>query len=71
MEKRKKQYHRENCDNRMRDMFMDALGRTIVLSGQFAFEWSITIYSHGRIVRMTFKNGTEARKHFREYKKKR
>lgn len=70
MEKRNRKYHRENCDNRMRDMLVDTLGRTIILSGQHAFEWSITICSHNVYTKTTYKNGKEARKQFKKYKNK-
>lgn len=69
MEK-KRNYHRDNCSNRVREIITDLLGRTIVLSGQFAFEWTITIYSKDYTIRTTFKTGAEARKKFRKYKRK-
>ena len=50
---------------------MIKLGRTIVLGGQHAFEYSITVISiTGRIVVTDFKNGKEARKEFYKYKRK-
>lgn len=45
-------------------------GRKIILGGQHAFEWSITVYTSERIVRTTYPNGKEARKEFYKYKRK-
>ena len=68
---RKYTYHRENCDYLIREVIVDAYGRTIVLGGQHAFEYSITVISiTGRIVTTNFKNGREARKEFYKYKRK-
>ena len=67
---RKKQYHRENCDSRVRATITDKWGRTISLLGTHAFEWSIVIESQGRITIQSFHNGDIARKEFKNYKKK-
>ena len=68
---RKYTYHRENCDCFIREIIIDIYGRTIVLGGQHAFEYSITIISiTGKAVVTNFKNGREARKEFNNYKKK-
>lgn len=67
---RKRTYHRENCDCFVREIIVDVCGRRIILSGQHAFEWSITIYTEERIVKTTYPNGREARKEFRKYKRK-
>ena len=67
---RKYTYHRENCDCFIREITVDIYGRTIVLSGRHAFEWSITIYTRERIVKTTYPNGRKARKEFRKYKRK-
>lgn len=64
-------YHRENCNCFVRETITDIYGRIIVLSGQHAFEWSITIYTEERIVRITYPNSREARKEFYKYKRKR
>lgn len=59
---RKHTYHRENCDCSIREVIVDVYGRKIILSGQHAFEYSITVISiTGRIVITDFKNGKEAR----------
>lgn len=68
---RKHTYHRENCDCFIREVIVDVYGRTIVLGGQHAFEYSITVISiTGRIVVTNFKNGKEARKELYKYKRK-
>ena len=68
--------HRENCNAYIRDAVTDALGRTIVLSGRHAFEWSISICvrigNDLEITTTTYSNGSAARKAFyNKYKKKR
>ena len=65
---RKHTYHRENCDCFIREIIVDVYERTIVLSGQHAFEWSITIYTRERIVQTIYPNGKEARKEFYKYR---
>ena len=67
---RKHTYHRENCDCFIREVIVDVYGRTIVLGGQHAFEWSITICTRERIVKTVYPNGREARKEFYKYKRK-
>lgn len=68
---RKYIYHRENCDNFVREIIVDIWGRTIIMSGQHAFEYNITIISiTGEPKTITYKNGKEARKEFYKYKKK-
>lgn len=68
---RKYTYHRENCDCFIREIIVDVYGRRVVLGGQHAFEYSITVISiTGRTVVTNFKNGKEARKEFYKYKKK-
>lgn len=67
---RKYTYHRENCDCFIREVIVDVYGRTIVLEGQHAFEWSITIHTRERIVKTVYPNGREARKEFCKYKRK-
>ena len=67
---RKKQYHRENCESKIRATITDKWGRTISLLGTHAFEWSIAIESCGKITIQPFTNGKDARKEFNNYKKK-
>lgn len=68
---RKRHYHRENCDSRVRATITDKWGRTISLMGTHAFEWSIVIESCGNITIQSYSNGDIARKEFKELKKKR
>ena len=68
--RKRNQFHRENCETRIREVVKDMFGNTIVLSGQHAFEWSITVCSHNVYTKTTYKNGKEARKQFRKYKNK-
>ena len=68
---KKRTYHRENCDNRIREIITDMLGRTIVLAGKHAFEWSITICSDNTYYKITYKNRIEATKEFNKFKLKR
>ena len=67
---RKYTYHRENCDCFIREIIVDIYGRKIILGGQHAFEWTITIVSIERVVQITFPNGRAARKEFYKYKRK-
>lgn len=67
--KKKHIFHREQCENRMRDSFTDMFNRLIVLSGTHAFEWSITICEGDRITKMTYSCRKDARKEFEKYKK--
>lgn len=50
---------------------VDMLGRTIVLSGIHAFEWSITIISNDTMTVIQFANRVEATKEFNRYRRKR
>lgn len=67
---RKHIYHQENCDRFVRETIIDTWGRTIVLSGQHAFEWTITICTKTTMVTTKYPNGNRARKEFYKYKKK-
>ena len=67
---RKRIYHQENCDRFVRETIIDTWGRTIVLSGQHAFEWTITICNRNTMVTTKYPNGNKARKEFYKYKRK-
>lgn len=68
---KKHTYHKENCDSLIREIIVDAWGRTIVISGQHAFEYNITVTSITGIATTTkYQNGREARKVFQRYKRK-
>lgn len=64
-------FHRESCELRARDSFVDIYGRVIILSGQHAFEWTVTIEveSLGISTQTIYKNRKQAREVFNRYKK--
>lgn len=66
-----KKYNRSNCDSTLRATITDQLGRTVLLFGTHAFEWSIVITSDNSITMQTFSKGDVARKEFNKYKRKR
>lgn len=68
---RKHNFHRENCDSKVRATITDKWGRTISLLGTHAFEWEIVIESFGRMTIRQYPNGKTARREFKELKKKR
>lgn len=57
---KRKQYHRSNCDNIVRAIVTDALGRKVILVGKHAFEWSIILEKEGKLVITTFPNREKA-----------
>lgn len=67
---RKYTFHRENCDCFIRKVVIDAIGRTVILGGQHAFEWTITIKEECKIIKYTFPNGKKAREEFKKYQRK-
>lgn len=68
---RKHTYHKENCDCLIREIIVDNYGREIILGGQHAFQYSISIISiTGKITTTNYRNGKEARKEFYKYKRK-
>lgn len=67
---RKHTYHRERCTSCVRMKTKDTLGRDLILTGTHAFEWSISIISKDSIVKMEFRNRTEATKEFNKYRKR-
>lgn len=67
-EKKKKTYHREKCDNRIRAVKVDSSNRKIVLSGIHAFEWQITIVGENSLTVIKFANRVKATKEFNKYR---
>lgn len=54
-----------------REIIVDNYGREIILGGQHAFQYSISIISiTGKITTTNYRNGKEARKEFYKYKRK-
>ena len=67
---RKRKYNRDNCDCFIRETIIDTWGRTIILGGKHAFEYSITICTKYSMTTTNYPNGKEARKEFYKYKRK-
>lgn len=65
-----RKYNKKNCTTCVRCAVKDQYGRTIVLTGTFAFEWTINIIVNHRVTSMTFKDGKTARKQFKTITKK-
>lgn len=40
-----KNFNKENCKKVYRKTYIDKLGRTIVVTGRYAYEWTITVHS--------------------------
>lgn len=40
-----KNYHKENCKIKQRRCYKDIYGRTIIVTGRHAFEWTINVHS--------------------------
>lgn len=62
-------YHKENCDACVREVFTDKYGRRIIVTGQFAFSWSIHIIVDKTITTFTYQSGKEARAQIRILKR--
>lgn len=63
-------YNKKNCSSSVRDLFTDKWGRTIIVTGTYAYEWSVTIKSNTSITTMRFRTRIEAVKLITELKKK-
>jgi hypothetical protein len=68
--KRTHTFHKENCNNNIRNSITDILGRTVVLSGIHAFEWKITIISGTCMTTQEFNGRKEATKEFNKFKRR-
>lgn len=68
---RKHEFHRNNCCSKVRAVVKDKWGRTISLLGTHAFEWSITIEACGKLTIQSFPSSKEARREFKQLKRKR
>jgi hypothetical protein len=55
----KRKYHRDNCDCFIRETVTDIYGRTIILGGKHAFEYSITIVTKYSMTTTRYPNGKE------------
>ena len=63
-------YKKENCSSSVRDLFTDKWGREIIVTGTYAYEWSITIKTNMSVTSMRFKTRIEAVKLINELKRR-
>ena len=63
-------YKKENCSSSVRDSFTDKWGREIIVTGTYAYEWSITIKTNMSVTSMRFKTRIEAVKLINELKRR-
>ena len=66
-----KTFNQSNCVASVRNRAIDKYGREVILCGQHAFTWSITIVLlTGSTMNFTYPNGKSARKEFKNILKK-
>ena len=66
-----KTFNQSNCVASVRNRAIDKYGREVILCGQHAFTWSITIVLLTRsTMNFTYPNGKSARKEFKNILKK-
>lgn len=66
-----KTYNQGNCTASVRNRATDKYGREVILCGQHAFVWSITIVLlTGSTMNFTYPDGKSARKEFKNILKK-
>ena len=63
-------FRKQNCTSSVRDLFTDKWGRQIIVTGTYAYEWSVTIKSHTSVTSMRFKTRIEAVKLIKELKRR-
>ena len=63
-------YKKENCSSSVRDLFTDKWGREIIVTGTYAYEWSITIKTNMSVTSMRFRTRIEAVKLLNELKRR-
>lgn len=63
-------YKKENCSSLVRDLFTDKWGREIIVTGTYAYEWSVTIKTNMSVTSMRFRTRIEAVKLINELKKR-
>ena len=61
-------YRKENCSSSVRDSFTDKWGREIIVTGTYAYEWSVIIKSRTAVTSMRFRTRIEAVKLINELK---
>ena len=66
-----KTFNQSNCVSSVRNRATDKYGRDVILCGQHAFTWSITIVLlTGSTMNFTYPDGKSARKEFKNILKK-
>ena len=66
-----KTFNQSNCVASVRNRATDKYGREVILCGQHAFTWSITIVLlTGSTMNFTYPNGKSARKEFKNILKR-
>lgn len=63
-------FRKQNCTSSVRDLFTDKWGRQIIVTGTYAYEWSVTIKSSTSVTTMRFRTRIEAVKLITELKRK-
>ena len=63
-------FKKQNCSSSVRDLFTDKWGRTIIVTGTYAYEWSVTIKSRTSVTSMRFETRIKAVKLINELKKR-
>lgn len=63
-------FRKQNCTSSVRDLFTDKWGRIIIVTGTYAYEWSVTIKSSISVTTMRFRTRIEAVKLITELKRK-
>lgn len=60
-----RQLHRNNCNNKIRKIYINKFGEQISLVGRYSFEWSVVITDHVNKTKIrTFSSREEAIKEF-------
>lgn len=67
-----KTYNQSNCSASVRNRAVDKYGREVILCGQHAFSWSITVVCiTGSTTNYQYPNGKIAREEFKKFINKR
>ena len=63
-------YKKENCSSSVRDLFTGKWGREIIVTGTYAYEWSVTIKTNMSVTSMRFRTRIEAVKLINKLKRR-
>lgn len=67
-----KKFNRANCTGAVRNVAIDKFGRKVIVTGTYAFEWSITIEDcYCGTTTTTYKSGAAARAAFLDLMRRR